>query len=266
MSMAWGEYIELSLRRINTVNSKHILLHLSKHSEREWTPRELADELGLDIAEREIHDLLKNMVKADLIREGNSDIDYQGLTDGTLNLILRNRFEKEIATHQPDLERTDLKRNFHEELERLGREKRSLRGMVSHLTGMMAEHQLAVEFRSRKRFSPSRYFANVGDDTKLNVTDVRMRVRFQRPDGREMEMDVLAESDCGRVLTVEVKKTKSPIGLTPVQDFLEKLDVYASLHPEKMIIPAYFSVGGFTGEAQEFCENNGIATAQEIRV
>ncbi len=261
MSMTWGEYIELSLKRINTVNSKHILLHLSKHPDREWTPRDLKDELDLDIGEQEIHDLLKNMVKADLIREGRADIDYCGLTDGTLNLILRTRFEKEIQSYQPD-----LKKNFHEELEKLRKEKNSLRGLVNHLTGMMAEYQLAVEFRSRKRFSVSRYFTNIRDDTRLNITDVKMRVKFQRPDGKGMEVDVLAESDCGRILAVEVKKTKDPTGLTLVKDFLEKLEIYASQHPGKMILPAYFSAGGFTEEAQKFCEKNSIATAQEIKL
>ncbi len=266
MQMTWGEYIELSLKRINTVNSKHILLHLSRHSDREWTPRELRDELGLDIGEKEIHKLLRVMVSADLICEGGSDIDYRGLTDGTLSLILRNRFEKEIATHKPEMGKTDLRKNFHEELEKLRKEKKSLQGMVSHLTGKMAEYQLATGFRSRKRFSPSRYFSDVRDDTTLNVTDVRMRVRFQRPDGKNMEMDVLAESDCGRVLAVEVKKTKAPTGLTLTKDFMEKLGVYAAQHPARQMLPAFFSTGGFTLDALEFCRKNGIATAREISV
>ncbi len=261
MSMTWGEYIELSLKRINTVNSKHIMLHLSKNSDREWTPQDLRDALQLDISEQEIHDLLKNMAKADLIREGNSDLCYQGLTDGTLCLILQNRFEEEIRSYKPD-----LKKNFHNELEKLRKEKNSLQGLVNHLTGMMAEYQLAVEFRSKKRFSLSHYFTNVRDDTKLNITDVKMRVKFQRSDGKAMEIDILAESDCGRALAVEVKKTKDPIGLTLVENYLEKLDIYASQHPGKMILPAYFSVGGFTKEAQKFCEKKGIATAQEIKM
>ncbi len=268
MQMTWGEYIELSLKRINTVNSKHILLHLSRHSDREWTPRELRDELGLDIGEKDIHKLLRVMVSADLICEGNSDMRYRGLTDGTLHLILRSRFEEEIATYQPNLKKTELylKKNFHEELEKLRKEKKSLQGMISHLTGKMAEYQLATGFRSRKRFSPSRYFSDVRDDTRLNVTDVRMRVKFQRPDGREMEMDVLAESDCGRVLAVEVKKTRAPTGLTLTKDFMEKLGVYAAQHPGRKMLPAFFSTGGFTHEALEFCRENGIATAREISV
>ncbi len=52
MSMTWGEYIELSLKRINTINSKHIMLHLSKHADREWTPAELKKTLQLDIGEK----------------------------------------------------------------------------------------------------------------------------------------------------------------------------------------------------------------------
>ncbi len=259
--MTWGEYIELSSKRINTVNSKHILLHLSKHSDREWTPGDLKDKLKLDIDENEIHNLLKVMVNADLIREGNSDIRYRGLTDGTLCLILQNRFEEEIRSFRPD-----MKKNFYEEIRQLNKDKKSLQGLVNHLTGMMAEYQLATEFRSRKRFSPSRYFTNVRDDTKLNITDVRMRVQFQRDDGKGMEMDVLAESDCGRIMAVEVKKTKNPTGLAIVKDFLEKISVYAVQHPEKRLIPAYFSAGGFTKEAQEFCDENGIATAMEIKL
>ncbi|MDM8526085.1 hypothetical protein QUF80_22145, partial [Desulfococcaceae bacterium HSG8] len=170
--------------------------------------------------------------------------------------------------YQPNVKKTDpdLRKNFHEELEKLKKEKKSLRGMVSHLTGKMAEYQLATAFRSRKRFSPSRYFSDVRDDTKLNITDVRMRVKFQRPDGKEMEMDVLAESDCGRLMAVEVKKTQTTTGLTLIKDFMEKIAVYAALHPEKQMVPAFFSAGGFTGEALEFCRKNGIATAQEISV
>ena len=34
LSMTWGDYIELSLKRINTRNSKQIMLHLSRHSDK----------------------------------------------------------------------------------------------------------------------------------------------------------------------------------------------------------------------------------------
>jgi hypothetical protein len=261
LSKTWGEYIELSLKRINTVNSKNILLHLSKYPGREWTPRELKAELNLDIDERTIHEHLRAMAKADLIQEGASDIRYQGLTDGTLFLILRNRFEEEIESFQPD-----LKKDFYEEIEKLKRDKKSLQGMINHLTGKFAEFQLLTEFRSQKRFPLSRYFQNVKDDTVLNITDVSLRVKFHRPDGKEMEIDVLAESDCGRVITAEVKKTKEPVGLKLVHAFHEKIRVYASLRPANPILAVFLSVGGFTDDALAFCKQSGIATAEQIEV
>ncbi|MCP4350671.1 MAG: hypothetical protein GY795_34820 [Desulfobacterales bacterium] len=121
-----------------------------------------------------------------------------------------------------------------------------------------------TEFRSRKRFSPSRYFENVADDTKLNITDTKLRTVFQRPDGKNMELDILAKSDCGRILAVEVKKTADPVGMTLVRDFKEKVDAFAKLNPDSQIIPAYFSTGGFSKDAHKFCKKNGIATARKI--
>ena len=163
------------------------------------------------------------------------------------------------AGYQPD-----LKSDFLIEPEKLERDKRSLRGLVNHLTGKMAEYQLMTEFRSKKRFAPSRYFSNVADDATLNVVDVKLRTKFPRPDGKTMEVDVLAESDCGRVLALEVKKTQTPVGPAAVQDFLEKLEAFAALHPEMRLIPAFFSTGGFADEAMKLCMKTGVEMASQF--
>ncbi|MCP4031847.1 MAG: hypothetical protein GY734_11480, partial [Herbaspirillum sp.] len=136
MSMTWGEYIELTLERVNDRHAKSILLHLSKYADTDWTPRELKDKLELEISEKEIRERLEIMVKADVIAKGPSDIDFRGLRDGTLNLILRHRFEKEISEFAPD-----LKKDFNEELEKLRQDKKSLRGRLSNLVGKYAEYQ-----------------------------------------------------------------------------------------------------------------------------
>ncbi len=259
LSMTWEEYIELTLEKINDRNAKDMLLHLSKYNDRDWTPRDLKKKLGLKISEKNIREKLEIMRKADVIGKGPADIDYRGLQDGTLNLILRHRFEKEIRDYAPD-----LKKEFSEELEKLKAEKDSLQGKLNSLTGKFAEYQLFTEFRSRKRFSLSAYFKGVKDSTKLNITEVRMREKFQRTDGKEMEIDVLAESDCGRVVLTEVKKTKEKIGLRAVREFHEKTASYSLRFPKKKILPAFLSVGGFTKGAVKFCKDNGIGTAEKI--
>ncbi len=259
MSMTWGEYIELTLQRINDRYAKNILLHLSKYPDRDWTPQEVKDALHLDIDLHEIHRRLRLLVESDVIMEGASDIDYRGLQDGTLYLILRHRFEKEISTFAPD-----LKQDFHQDLETLRADRRRLQGMLNNLASKVAEHQLANEFRTRKRFALSLFFKGGQDTTVLNIIDVRERVLIQRADGKQMEIDVQAISSCGRVVLVEVKKTEAKTGLRLVEDFQEKVVVYAQQFPEKIMLPAFLSLGGFTDEALRFCRAEGIGTAEAI--
>jgi hypothetical protein len=121
-----------------------------------------------------------------------------------------------------------------------------------------------MSFRTKKRFTLSTYFENVQDTTRLNMINVRHRVPLQRENGKRMELDVVAESSDGRVVVVEVKKTKEPTGKPAVEDFLEKLEVYASLIPEKTILPTFLSLGGFTQPALQLCTERGIGTAERI--
>ena len=260
LSMNWGEYIELTLKRINDIHAKSILLHLTQHSDREWTPQEIKDELGLDLSKNEIHERLRIMVEADVIEEGGSDIDYHGLRDGTLNMILRHRFQKEIKTFKPD-----FKKDFNEEIATLKKDKKRLQGMLNHLTGKYAEFQLTTEFQTRKRFKISELFDGLEDAKPLNVVDARMRFKFQRSDGKDYEIDVIARSDCGRTLLVEVKKTEKRTGVQAVRDFLDKTAAFGEAFSERKTLPVFFSLGGFTRQAMDFCRENGIGTAERVR-
>ena len=199
------------------------------------------------------------MVDSDLIDRGQSDIDYRGLRDGTLYLILRHRFEKEITTFAPD-----LRIGFRQEVDALRRDKQRLQGMLNNLSGKMAEYQLAVKFRSEKRFALSDYFSGVKDTARLNLVKVEMRVVLQRADGKVMELDVVAESSDGRVVLVEVKKWQTPIGATVVVDFQEKVAVYAVQHQDKIILSAMLSLGGFTAEARALCAAQGIGMMEQL--
>ncbi len=259
MSMTWGEYIEQTTDKINDLNAKNMLLHLSKHPDRDWTPSELKEVLNLEISEADIRRKLEIMVKADVIKKGSSDIDFRGLKDGTICLILRHRFEKEISGFAPQ-----LKDDFKAELEKLKKQRNALQGRLNHLVGQFAEFQLFIDFRTRQQFSLSVYFDGVKDNTRLNITEVRMRDKFQRPDGKEMEIDVRADSACGRTVLVEIKKTKQKTGIALTRQLLEKTDAFAKRFPKRKILPAFLSVGGFTAPALDFCRKNGIGVAERI--
>lgn len=121
LSGTWKEYIDNTIDRINDRHGKDLLLHLSKHNDRYWTPQELKDALGFDMSANEIRKKLMVMVNGDLIEWGNSDIDFRGLQDGTLNLVLRHRFEKEIAEFKKS---PDFRVEFREKVAQLTSEKR----------------------------------------------------------------------------------------------------------------------------------------------
>jgi len=49
-----------------------------------------------------------------------------------------------------------------------------------------------------------------------------------------------------------------------VSQFKEKVDIYSVIYTETKVLPAVFSLGGFTDEAMEFCKSNNIATTDLV--
>jgi hypothetical protein len=258
MSLTWGEYLDKTLEQVNDRHAKSILLLMNKENKRYWTPQELKDTLNIDMEVNEIKRKLEALVASDVIEKGISDIQFRGLQDGTLNLVLRSRFEEEIKNFVPN-----LKKEFREQIEKLKFETRQLRGKLNSVSGKMAEHLLATTFRSKKRFALSEMFEHVVDKTPLNLTLVNERFHIQRQDGKLMEFDIMAESSDERVVLVEVKKTQAKIGLKIVEDFQEKVIVFGN-SSDKTILSAFLSLGGFTVDAKEFCLKHGIAMADKF--
>lgn len=112
MSKTWAEYIWLTMERVNGGSyTKHLMLFLNKHADQYWTPGELKNAMKLELSEEEIYKRLVLLAESDVIDRGVSDLQFRGLQDGSLNLIIRNRFEQEIAGYKPN-----LKHEFQEQL------------------------------------------------------------------------------------------------------------------------------------------------------
>jgi hypothetical protein len=256
MSQTWNEYLYRTLNQVNDRHAKTLLLHLNKFADRYWTPSELKEVLHLDLETNQIQQRLLALWVADLIERGTADIDFRGLQDGTLNIILRQRLEKEINQFVPN-----LRQEFHDQVQQLMVENRKLRGQLNYLSGKLAEHQLAIAFRSRKRVVLSDFFPDATDTTPLLLVDVRERVLLQRADGKGLEVDVVATATDGRVVLVEVKKTQVKTSRSQVEEFWEKVRTYQQLFPDQKVLAAFLSLGDFTEEALAFCQAQGCATA-----
>lgn len=260
LSRTWEEYIDRTVTRINEKYGKQILLHLSKYNDRYWTPRELKEALHLTEDETSIHSKLISMVRGDLIEWGSADIDFRGLQDGTLNLILRHRFEKEILQHEPN-----FLHDFKAEVAALTKENRVLRGKLNHIKGQVTEFQLAVALRSRKRFRLADFFEGATDETPLTLRDVQTRVVIQRPDGNVNELDIVAYTTDHRVLIVEVKNQQEKATPDLVAAFWEKVTIFQVQQPDKTLLTAFLALAGFTEPALTMCRQHGIAWSTELQ-
>ena len=81
----------------------------------------------------------------------------------------------------------------------------------------------------------------------------------------QFEIDMIARSDCGRTLLVQVKTTEKRTGVQAVRDFMDKTAAFAEALRERKIVPAFFSRSGFTRQAMDLRRENGIGTAQKVR-
>jgi len=104
----------------------------------------------------------------------------------------------------------------------------------------------------------------VPDTNQLNIIDVRTRLIIQRPDGKNMEIDIIAESSCSRVVLVEIKNWKKKVGVNVIKDFIEKVTVYGRLHSDKTPVPCIWSKQGFSKHAIQMCELHRIAMGDNI--
>lgn len=131
------------------------------------------------------------------------------------------------------------------------------------LEGVLAEHLLAIEFRSRKRFSLADYFSGMPDNRKLTMVDVKERAPIQRADGKADEIDLIAKTREGIVIMVEVRKRQESTDLQTVTELRENADHYA-IQQGVVVWPAFLSLGGFTEDAKAFCTTHGIGVAEKM--
>jgi len=93
---SWMEYMGKAFPKINDQNAKNMVLHLSKHRDREWTRDELREALHLEMTDADLEKKLKALVKADIINKGSSFYCYRGVNDNIFDKVFRGVYDEEI--------------------------------------------------------------------------------------------------------------------------------------------------------------------------
>ncbi len=139
----WMEYVASAFPQINDRNAKHIVLHLCKHRDRELTREELLKDLNLDMSDAELEKKLKALVKADIINQGQTNFDYQGVKDNIFDKVFRGVYEKEIHEFDVRLIRQEYKQEF----EKQRKQYLSLLGKHNYQKGYFAEYVILDQLK-----------------------------------------------------------------------------------------------------------------------
>ncbi|MCP4566173.1 MAG: hypothetical protein GY841_01195, partial [FCB group bacterium] len=202
----WSEYIDSTIKQVNDIYGKKLLLFLSKERHKECTRDEIRDHLGWSPEkDKELEEKLSTLKFGDLITRGSSDFHYQGIPDDILDFIFRERYQYEIEMVKPDV-RSDLaaKIAFLED------EKQSLEGKLNELKGRMLElivcrelnkcrkeNKTVADLAERMRKIPDPDHAEKVKEmiqvcSKSRFSTVWMNYYIQVPHTTSLEADVLA--------------------------------------------------------------------------
>ncbi|MCP4155819.1 MAG: hypothetical protein GY757_49295, partial [bacterium] len=116
----WMEYIESAFAGTNGKIAKALVLFLSKERHVEKTRPEILAYLktkDIEMEDEELDKRLRLLVKGDIIAEGSSAFQYQGIPDDLLNHVVQTRYEYEIENIKNEETAADIARQNREKRE-----------------------------------------------------------------------------------------------------------------------------------------------------
>jgi hypothetical protein len=263
----WMEYISRSFPQINDRNTKNIVLHLSKHRDREWTRKELLEELNLDMTDGELEKKLKTLVKSDIISQGQTNYDYRGVGDNIFDKVFRGVYEKEIREFDVKV----IGKEYREAFEKLKKQYNSLLGKYNCQKGYHAEFLILnrLLFHARKNNellkSITRYLPK-----DFNFCDYSLVWKYHSSPGysRVFSVDIFARpvnpddySIIGEVKSRDTRKFSKEEAVAFERKFAE----VKKIENIDRAVGFIFSHSGFTKDAQDYCREKGIACSEDER-
>jgi hypothetical protein len=261
------DYIARAFPKINDRNAKNIVLHLSKHSDREWTRRELLDVLKLDMSDADLEKKLKSLVKTDIISQGRSNFRYRGVNDTIFDKVFRGVYEEEIREFDPKV----IRKEYNDALKKANRRYKRIQGKYNYQMGYFAEYRIldCLRFHGRERNdffkSITRYLP---DD--FNFCEYSQVWKYSGSPGfkKSFSVDIFARaagaadySIIGEVKSRESKKFSRDEAVR----FLDKFEDVKKMENIDRAVGFVFSRCGFTKEAEDFCKEKGIACSEDLR-
>jgi hypothetical protein len=263
----WMEYVLSAFKKVNGKNAKKIVLYLCQHRDREVTRGELLEKLPLDLDDSELEEKLEALVKGDIICQGQTHFDYRGVQDNIFDKVFRGVYEKEIREFDVRV----IRKEYSEELEKLKKQYDSLLGKFNYQKGYFAEYLILERLRLHARMnnellkSITRYLP---DD--FDFCDYSRVWRYDSSPvyTKRFSVDIFARAEnpgdysiIGEVKSRELKKFSKD----EVMDFEKKFAEVKKLENIDRAVGFIFSRSGFTKDAEDYCQEKGIACSEDER-
>jgi hypothetical protein len=266
IKLSWMEYISKAFPLINDRNAKNIVLHLSKYRHREFTRKELLEGLKLEMTDSDLEKKLKALVKADIINQGRTNFDYRGVGDNIFDKVFRGVYEKEIR----EFDVKAIKEEYTKELEELKKQYKSLLGKYHSRKGYYTEYLLLEQLRlhSREKNELLKSMTrNLPGDFNFCVYERVWRYDSSPGYAKGFNVDIFARAAPGDYSIIgEVKcRDTRKFSKEEAVEFERKLAALKKLENIDRAVGFIFSNSGFSGEAEEYCKERGIACSEDER-
>jgi len=229
----WMEYIAKIFLEVNKRNAKRLLLYLFQAGE-ERTRAQMIKDLKLDMTDSELETKLLQLIKADLISQGQTNFDYKIAKDKTYELVFRRLYQKEIDYFVPD-----IKKELRQEM-----------GRTSYEKGKFREY--LVRERIKKPFN-LKDLAENGIDLTIKPKTIleRETVKIGLLD-REIDLIVKGNVE----MWIDVKDTKGKYGKREADRWIEIKNIINDKSPKTLF--ATYSQNGYTASAKNILVSNGV--------
>ncbi len=229
----WIEYIAKVFLEVNEKNAKRLMLYLF-HAGEERTRAQMIKDLKLDITDFELEKKLYQLIKADLISQGETNFDYIISKDITYELVFRRIYQKEIDNFVPDI-RDEIRKEM---------------GKTNYEKGKFREY--LVRERLKKPFNLKEIAENGIDliiKPKAILEREKVKVGLQ-----EREIDLIVKGNVE--LWIDVKDTKGKYGKREAERWIEIKRTIGEEKPKTLF--AVYSQNGYTATALEQLKSNEI--------
>ena len=260
----WMEYVDTAFKRINDRHAKRIVLYLSQKRKTETTRKEIIEDLELPMDDGELEKKLKALVRADIIRQGSTNFDYRGVGDNVFDKVFRGVYQKEIEGFDPK----DVTREYKALLDESRLKYRKLLGKYNQSKGAWAEF-LIIRALKHRAYRQGEHFRSITRNLPEDFCFVEYKSVWSYSSSpeekRDLQIDVFARAEPEQYSVVgEVKcRDSKKFSLGEAERFVEKMEDLLEAETVGRHIGFVFSVSGFTCEAMDFFEENGIAWSDD---